>query len=112
MKARAWPVELVFARADKNLRIAFDDGAAFDIPFELLRVESPSAEVRGHGQAPMPAIPGKEDVGIVEAAPVGRYGVRISFDDGHDTGLYSWDFLYELGRDKERRMKAHKARIA
>jgi DUF971 family protein len=111
MSARPWPTELVFARSARALRIAFDDGARFEIPFELLRVESPSAEVRGHGASPLPAIAGKEHVGVIEAAPVGRYAVRIGFDDGHDTGLYSWDFLYELGRDAEARMAAHRARV-
>ena len=106
-----WPTELVFKRAEKKLAIAFDDGARFEIPFELLRVESPSAEVRGHGAGPLPAISGKENVAIAEAAPVGRYAVRLSFDDGHNTGIYSWEFLYELGRDAKARMAAHKQRI-
>ncbi|MBL8549924.1 MAG: DUF971 domain-containing protein [Hyphomonadaceae bacterium] len=109
--APPWPTELVFKRNDKRLAIAFDDGARFEIPYELLRVESPSAEVRGHGAGPLPAISGKADVGVLEAAPVGRYAVRIGFDDGHNTGLYSWEFLYELGRDVKARMDAHKKRI-
>ncbi len=111
MTRRPWPTALVFDRATRALKIEFDDGARFSIPFELLRVESPSAEVRGHGAAPPPAIAGKENIGVREAFPVGRYAVRIAFDDGHDTGLYAWDFLYELGRDAETRMAAHKARI-
>ena len=112
MSARPWPKELVFKRAARTLSVAFDDGARFEIPFELLRVESPSAEVRGHGASPLPAIRGKQDVGVKDAAPIGRYAVRISFDDGHDTGLYSWDFLYELGRDVKARMDAHRKRIS
>ena len=111
MTPRPWPTDLVFKRAARVLEIAFDDGARFSIPFELLRVESPSAEVRGHGAAPLPAIAGKENIGVREAFPVGRYAVRIAFDDGHDTGLYAWDFLYELGRDADSRMAAHKARV-
>lgn len=110
---RPWPTDLVFAREDKVLRIAFDDGASFEIPFELLRVESPSAEARGHGgPQERPLIIGKARVGVVRAEPVGRYAVRIVFDDGHDTGLYSWDFLYELGRDKEVFLKEYRARVA
>jgi DUF971 family protein len=112
MKAQPWPTELVFMRTEKRLRVAFDDGRSFEIPFELLRVESPSAEVRGHGASALPAIPGKENVGVRDAMPVGRYAVRISFDDGHDTGLFTWDFLYALGRDVDERMSAHRQRIA
>ena len=111
MKAKPWPSELLFKRAEKRLRISFDDGCAFEIPFELLRVESPSAEVRGHGGAALPAIPGKENVGVSDAAPVGRYAVRISFDDSHDTGLYSWDFLYSLGKNVDAHMAAHRERV-
>jgi DUF971 family protein len=88
---------LVFRRAEKLLHIAFDDGATVDIPFERLRVESPSAEVRGHGGTRAP-VTGKQDVGVRDAFPVGRYAVRIVFDDGHETGIYSWDYLAELGR--------------
>lgn len=94
---RPWPTDLTFDRAAKLLRISFDDGAKFEIPFELLRVESPSAENKGHGGAPLTPAKGKTSVGVVSAAPVGRYAVRIGFDDGHNTGLYSWDLLYDLG---------------
>lgn len=97
-----WPTDLVFDRKAKLLRIAFDDGAKFEIPFELLRVESPSAENKGHGGASTPPpVTGKANVEVTAADPVGRYAVRISFDDGHDTGLYSWDLLYELGKDRD-----------
>ncbi len=107
--SRPWPSDLLFDRAAKLLRIAFDDGAAFDIPFELLRVESPSAENKGHGGVTTPPpVAGKANIGVTNAEPVGRYAVRISFDDGHDTGLYSWDLLYELGRDKEAKMSAYR----
>lgn len=112
MSATGWPSELVFDRAAKTLRITFEDGARYSIPFELLRVESPSAEVRGHGAGPLPAIRGKETIGVTAAEPVGRYAVRIVFDDGHDSGLYSWDFLYDLGRNANARMAQHKARIS
>lgn len=111
--SRPWPTELAFDRAAKRLNITFDDGAAFDIPFELLRVESPSAENKGHGGASTPPpVTGKANVGIVRAEPVGRYAVRIVFDDGHDTGLYSWDLLYELGRDKEPMLARYREALA
>lgn len=91
----AWPKELVFKRDAKLLHVAFEDGASVDIPFEKLRVESPSAEVQGHGAKRV--VTGKANVGVVDAKPVGRYAVRIVFDDGHESGIYSWDYLRELG---------------
>jgi len=105
---RPWPTDLVFDRAAKALMIAFDDGEAFEIPFELLRVESPSAENKGHGANAPPPVTGKANVNVVRAEPVGRYAVRIVFDDGHDTGLYSWDLLYELGRDKDEKLRVYR----
>jgi DUF971 family protein len=105
-----WPKDLAFARDARELRIVFDDGAEFTIPFELLRVESPSAEARGHGGADRPIIRGKQNVMVKDAKPVGRYAVRIVFDDGHASGLYSWTFLYELGKDKDARDKAYRER--
>ncbi len=105
---RPWPTDLVFDRGAKRLRIRFDDGAKFEIPFELLRVESPSAESKGHGTAPLPPVKGKAAVGVVRAEPVGRYAVRIVFDDGHDTGLYAWDFLYDLGLNLDGRLRAYR----
>lgn len=113
MTARPWPTELVFDRDAKLLRIAFDDSARFEIPFELLRVESPSAENKGHGGASVPPpVTGKANVGVVRAEPVGQYAVRIVFDDGHDTGLYSWDLLYDLGRDKDRYFALYRETLA
>lgn len=103
-----WPTDLNFDRAAKALHISFDDGAAFDIPFELLRVESPSAENKGHGPDPLPPPKGKANVGVVRAEPVGRYAVRIVFDDGHDTGLYSWDLLYDLGAHKDEKLRVYR----
>lgn len=107
-QAAPWPTDLVFDRAAKLLRISFDDGAAFEIPFELLRVESPSAENKGHGPNPPPPVTGKANVGVIRAEAVGRYAVRIVFDDGHDTGLYPWDLLYDLGRNKEERLRVYR----
>jgi len=95
--ARPWPESLDFASADKKLHVRFDDGRAFEIPFETLRIESPSAEVQGHGPGQKRAVTGKQDVGVKAAEPVGRYAVRILFDDGHDSGLFTWDYLYALG---------------
>jgi DUF971 family protein len=87
---------MVFDTHARVLRIAFEDGADGAISFETLRVESPSAEVQGHGPGEKRTVTGKERVGIVEARPVGRYAVRIVFDDGHQTGLYTWDYLHDL----------------
>ncbi len=95
-----WPREIRVYRAEKRLEIDFDDGTTFSLPAELLRVESPSAEVQGHSASQKVTVPGKRHVGIVSLEPVGNYAVRILFDDGHDTGIYSWSYLYELGRDQ------------
>lgn len=106
--SRPWPTDLVFDRTAKSLTIAFDDGNLFEIPFELLRVESPSAENKGHGANVPPPVTGKANVNVVRADAVGRYGVRITFDDGHDTGLFSWDLLHDLGRDKDERLRVYR----
>ncbi len=112
ISTRPWPTDLVFDRAAKALTIAFDDGEMFEIPFELLRVESPSAENKGHGGAVPPPVTGKANINVVRADAVGRYAVRITFDDCHDTGLYSWDLLYELGREKEARLRIYRETLA
>jgi DUF971 family protein len=109
---RPWPTDLVFDREAKLLRISFDDSAAFEIPFELLRVESPSAENKGHSGVAPPPVKGKANVSVVKAEPVGRYAVRIIFDDGHDSGLYSWDLLYRLGAEKDALMKQYRETLA
>ena len=95
--SRPWPTSLTFSRSAKALEVAFDDGAAFAIPFETLRVESPSAEVQGPGPGEKKTITGKQDVLVTAAEPVGRYAVRLTFDDGHDSGIFTWDYLYALG---------------
>jgi DUF971 family protein len=102
-----WPLELRVDRAAKTLTVAFDDGASFTLPAEFLRVESPSAEVQGHVPSQKVTVPGKRQVGIVQLEPVGNYAVRIVFDDGHSTGIYSWPNLYRLGRDQERIWQAY-----
>ncbi|MEX6725714.1 gamma-butyrobetaine hydroxylase-like domain-containing protein [Parapedomonas caeni] len=96
-----WPEALDYDRAHRLLRIRFDTGEAFELPAELLRVESPSAEVQGHGAGAKQIVPGKALVDIVRMEPVGRYAVRLVFDDGHDSGLYSWTYLHQLGRTRE-----------
>jgi DUF971 family protein len=102
MTARPWPTELRVRRAARLLEIDFDNGARFSLPAEYLRVMTPSAEDRGHGAGPGRTVGGKKDVTIRDLRPIGRYAVRIDFSDGHDTGLYSWDELYRLGRDQIR----------
>lgn len=95
------PTDIVLHQQSHSLEIAFDDGARFDLPCELLRVYSPSAEVRGHwGQYAKLQLE-KQDVNITEIRPVGAYAVKIFFDDGHNSGLYDWGFLYDLGRKKD-----------
>lgn len=98
---RVWPTEIDLDRAEKRLTVAFEDGETFTYPAELLRVESPSAEVQGHGGEGRTIVAGQRDVGIVNIEPVGNYAIRIAFDDRHDTGLYSWSYLYGLGRNKD-----------
>ena len=94
-----WPTELRLNPEKNSLTVSFEDGARYVLCAERLRVESPSAEVRGHGGAQKPPpVTGKENVKIARLEPVGNYAVRIVFDDGHDSGLYSWDYLAELGR--------------
>ncbi len=90
------PTEIRVNKASQSIRVSFDDGAQFDLPAELLRVESPSAEVQGHG-GDKKTVAGKRYVAITNLEPVGHYAIRILFDDGHDTGIYSWVYLYELG---------------
>jgi len=95
--------EIKLRTRSRVLEVAFDDGARFLLPFEYLRVSSPSAEVKGHGPGQEVLVLGKENVGIRTVEPVGQYAVRLVFDDGHDTGLYTWKYLHELGRDRDAR---------
>jgi DUF971 family protein len=97
-----WPVELRVDRVEKRLTVTFDNGERFALPAELLRVESPSAEVQGHGPGQKTILAGRRHVGIMDLEPVGNYAVRIKFDDLHSTGMYSWRYLYHLGRNQER----------
>jgi DUF971 family protein len=107
-----WPTELRLKTAEKLLEIDFDNGARFRLPAEYLRVESPSAEVQGHGHGQKTLVAGRAEVGILRLEPVGHYAVRIVFDDLHDTGIFSWSYLYELGIEHERRWQDYLAALA
>jgi DUF971 family protein len=107
-----WPTEIVIKREQKILAVTFDDDRHFDISFELLRVESPSAQVQGHSAAQKTVVRGKSSVGILRAEPVGRYAVRLVFDDGHDSGIFTWSWLYRLGRDQDELLKAYRTAVA
>jgi DUF971 family protein len=106
-----WPSELRFNKARAELLIRYEDGGEATIPYELLRVESPSAETKGHGGERPPPPVKKRNVGVVGADPVGRYALRIRFSDGHDTGLYTWAYLSELAEQKTERMNAYLGRL-
>jgi DUF971 family protein len=101
------PTEIRFRKADKILDIAFDNGSSFAYPAELLRVESPSAEVQGHGPGQKQIVAGRRHVSILEIEPVGHYAIRLIFDDLHDTGIFSWTYLLELGAHRDARWKAY-----
>ena len=101
MRNSPQPTEIKIRTESRVLVVHFEDGSRFDLPFEYLRVFSPSAEVRGHGTGEGVLQLGKSDVGITGVEPVGNYALRLLFDDGHNTGLYSWTLLHELGRDRE-----------
>jgi len=96
-----WPVEVRLIKEERHLEIDFDDGRSFSLPAELLRVESPSAEVQGHGPSQKTIVSGRRHVNIIGLEPVGNYAVRIKFDDLHDTGIFSWQYLYKLGENQE-----------
>jgi DUF971 family protein len=106
-----WPTELRLKTAEKLLEIDYDNGARFRLPAEYLRVESPSAEVQGHGPGQKQLVAGRAHVGILRLEPVGNYAVRIVFDDLHDTGIYSWSYLYQLGLEHERRWRDYLAAL-
>ena len=107
MSSALWPSEIRVDKAKTTLTVTFESGERFSLPAEYLRVESPSAEVQGHAAHQKQIVPGKKNVKIAKLEEVGNYAVRIIFDDGHDTGLYSWDWLFELGRDQNRKWAAY-----
>ena len=95
------PTEIRVKREERLLEIDFEDGQSFSLPAELLRVESPSAEVQGHGPSQKKIVDQRRHVGIMKVEPVGRYAIRITFDDLHDSGIFSWDYLYHLGLNRD-----------
>ena len=105
--ADSWPTELRLDKDKRVLTVTFEDGKSFALPAELLRVLSPSAEVQGHSESQRVTVAGKKNVGITRIEPVGNYAVRIVFDDGHDTGLFVWEYLRELGENKETRWQGY-----
>ena len=101
MPSNPKPTDIKLHQVSRMLEVSFDDGATFTLPCEYLRVYSPSAEVRGHSPSQAVLQVGKELVNIEQIEPIGHYAVRLTFDDGHNTGLYSWDILYDLGKNYE-----------
>jgi DUF971 family protein len=108
----AWPTEIRLARDRRTLHVAFEDGASFALSAELLRVESPSAEVQGHSPTQKQIVPGKAQVEILKVEPIGHYAVKLTFDDMHDTGIFAWDYLRRLGEQSEVLMQAYRDALA
>lgn len=106
-----WPTEIRLKKVERVLDVAFDDGVRFLLPAEYLRVESPSAEVQGHSPSQKQLVSDRRRVGITALEPVGNYAVRLIFDDGHDTGIFTWTYLYELGREQDQRWAAYLAAL-
>ncbi len=111
MSARVNATEIVLHRASRVLEVAFDSGERYRLPFEYLRVESPSAEVQGHGPSQKVLVPGKRDVDVTAIEPVGHYAVALVFSDGHNTGIYSWEWLAAMGREQEQRWGSYLAAL-
>ncbi len=111
-RSAAWPTEIRLRKDKAALAIVFDNGEAFEFPAEFLRVYSPSAEVQGHSPDERKTVGGKRNVTILEVQPVGNYAVRLIFDDMHSTGIFSWDYLARLGRDRGRMWRAYLDELA
>jgi DUF971 family protein len=109
--ARLQATEIKVRTKSRMLEVAFEDGARYLLPFEYLRVHSPSAEVKGHGPGQEVLVTGKQDVGIRAIEPVGQYAIRLVFDDGHDTGLYSWKYLRDLGENHDAYWSKYQTRV-
>jgi DUF971 family protein len=107
-----WPTELRLHKDRKALAVSFDSGESFELAAEYLRVRSPSAEVQGHSPSERRIVSGKEQVRILELHPVGNYAVRLVFDDMHSTGIFSWDYLFELGANREQYWRDYLAELA
>ncbi len=112
MAEKPWPAELRLHKDRSALTVTFDTGESFALAAEYLRVRSPSAEVQGHSPSERRIVAGKQDVHILELHPVGNYAVRLVFDDLHSTGIFSWDYLYELGRNREQYWRDYLAELA
>lgn len=114
MSARAVPApsEIRLKNKGRLLVVSFADGSSYALDAELLRVESPSAEVQGHSPAEKRIVPGKKDVAIVQIEPVGRYAVKLTFDDGHDTGIYAWETFVSMGTNKQALWDTYLAALA
>lgn len=106
------PKELRVSKDRRTLTVSFADGGTFDLPAEMLRVMSPSAEVQGHAPEERVTVPGKRHVAIAALEPTGNYAIRIRFDDGHDTGIFTWSYLHELGQDKDARWQSYLDELA
>ncbi len=109
---RNWPTELRLAKDRRTLAVAFENGSRFELSAEYLRVTSPSAEVQGHNPSERRTVPGKREVEILGVEPVGRYAVRLRFDDMHDSGIYTWDYLHELGTKHAEKWDAYCEELA
>ncbi|MCC5976558.1 MAG: DUF971 domain-containing protein [Salinarimonas sp.] len=110
--ARPWPTELRVSKDRRTLTVTYDDGAQYALAAEYLRVSSPSAEVQGHSPAQRKTVPGKVNVAIMEIEPLGNYAAKIVFDDMHSTGIYGWDYLRDLGENRETRWQAYLDELA
>ena len=108
----AWPTELLVSKDRRELTVSFDDGSVYRLKAEMLRVLSPSAEVQGHGPGQKVTVPGKRDVAIRSMVATGNYAVRIVFDDGHDSGIYTWKYLKELGQTGDRLFADYERELA
>ncbi|TGR71556.1 DUF971 domain-containing protein [bacterium M00.F.Ca.ET.194.01.1.1] len=108
----AWPTELLVSKDRRELTVSFDDGSVYRLKAEMLRVLSPSAEVQGHGPGQKVTVPGKRDVAIRSMVATGNYAVRIVFDDGHDSGIYTWKYLKELGETGDRPFADYERELA
>jgi DUF971 family protein len=107
-----WPIEIKLGRDRRTLTVVFDGGQSYDLAAEYLRVRSPSAEVQGHSPAERKTVPGKRHVAITTVDPVGNYAVRLVFDDGHSTGIYSWGTLFDMGRNQARNLQEYLDELA
>jgi DUF971 family protein len=112
MTTGPWPTELRLHKDRKTLTVSYETGERFDLAAEYLRVRSPSAEVQGHSPSERRTVGGKQNVQILELHPIGNYAVRLGFDDMHSTGIFSWEYLFELGRDREKYWNEYLAELS